>query len=90
MPAKRTAHIIFLVLITSYLATVKSTTWTSKQLMRSFKADIIKPALQICQISSFCVQLTHVNSLVEIYLCEQNDGFQICNGGTVLGSVSLK
>jgi len=30
MPAKRTVHIIVLVLITSYLATVKSTTRTSK------------------------------------------------------------
>jgi len=90
MPAKRTAHIIVLVLITSYLATVKSITWTSKELMHNFKADIIKPALQIWPRSSFCVQLKHVNGLVALHLGEENDGFQRANEGTVLGSVSLK
>lgn len=58
--------------------------------MHKFKADIREPALQIWQISSFCVQLTHVNGLVALHLGEENDGFQWANVGAVLGSVSLK
>ena len=45
-----------------------------KGLMHNFKADIIKPALLIWQIPSFCAQLTHINGLVALILGEENDG----------------